>query len=218
MVHAHAALPRFAIDGKRIAATSAVIALHVGILMLLMMPAQVAQSVAIDDTDDIVWIDQKVEVKQPPPPPIEKPRPEHATAQARPPVAQQQEQPEFPPSNDPGPLDFQQQVELPPAVIDTGKVGSLGPAFVQLATDRAPIPPFPPMAKSRRWTGSVQLRIHVDATGKPIEVEVENGSGHAMLDIAAQQFVQSHWHFVPATADGVPTEAWALVSIDYVLN
>jgi hypothetical protein len=51
MAHAHAALPRLPLDAKRIAATSAVIALHVGVLMMLMMPAQVTHTTDVPDED-----------------------------------------------------------------------------------------------------------------------------------------------------------------------
>ena len=217
MAHAHAIPLSQPLDAKRIVATAGVIALHVGVLMMLMMPARVAQTVEMVPPwtpPDI----QKVEIPLTPPPPkpdtrttVEQPTP---VSTPRPDVV-----------DDPPPIVFTDEasaVDLPPIVTPPPEVigdggGSASP-FVQLEVVRAPPPKYPSRAITQQWTGVVKLRIHVDATGKPMEVTVEESSGHAILDQAAVQVVKSRWLFVPATRDGAPIDAWALVPIEFVLN
>jgi protein TonB len=117
----------------------------------------------------------------------------------------------------PSPMDVIAPPDVPEVVnsFDTGPVTSV---FVQLVPDVSPAPPYPRLASTRRIEGKVILRIHVDATGRPIEVSVETSSGSSILDEAARKFVQARWHFVPAQQDGRATEAWALLPIDYVLQ
>ena len=216
MEHVHAALPRLQLDAKRIAATSGVIALHVGVLMMLMMPPHLATPQL---EEDIVVYPDFQEHRTPPPPPPPPPRdpirqqptnvqPQQVAVQD--PIVEAVDQ-------TPGPMDIVAPPELPPIEnsFDTGPATSV---FVQLVPDISPAPPYPRMAMQRRLEGKVVLRIHVDASGKPIEVSVENSSGSKLLDEAAMKFVKARWHFVPAQQDGRATEAWALLPIDYVLR
>ena len=82
----------------------------------------------------------------------------------------------------------------------------------------APPPPYPPLARRRGWQGEVMLRVHVGIDGKPIAVEVERGSGHALLDRQARTHVLATWRFAPATLDGRVVEAWGLVPIRFALH
>jgi protein TonB len=217
MEHVHAALPRLQIDAKRIAATSGVIALHVGVLMMLMMPPPMAAPQA-DETVVVLpdWQPRRLPPPPPPPPkPVDKPKPQPVDAQpVQKPVVE-----EFVESVDqtPGPMDVIAPPDVPeiPTTFDTGPATSV---FVQLVPDVSPAPPYPRPAMERRVEGKVVLRIHVDASGRPIEVSVENSSGSKLLDEAAMKFVKARWHFVPAQQDGRATEAWALLPIDYVLQ
>ncbi|MEO8160431.1 MAG: TonB family protein [Arenimonas sp.] len=103
-------------------------------------------------------------------------------------------------------------------VSNTFEAQEVVPPFAQLATITAPSPPYPKMAETRHISGTVTLRIHVDAGGLPIEVLVENSSGSAILDQAALKVVKARWRFVPATSGGVPVAAWAMVPIEFVLD
>ena len=211
---AHAALPRFELDGKRIAATSGVIALHVGVLMMLMMPAQAPTPVNEEQVTLVDWLEAPPKPPLPPPLPP-KPRPDPKPVQQTPaPV----------PVVDPPPV----SIDVAPSAVDIAAVDpppaatSFDPQpasiFQQLATVSAPPPPYPRNALARRMEGTVVLRIHVGAGGEPLEVSVEDSSGSALLDQAALKFVKARWRFVPAQRDGLPTDAWALVPIEFVLN
>ena len=66
--------------------------------------------------------------------------------------------------------------------------------------------------------GTVLLRVLVDETGRPVQVEIERGSGHALLDRSAREQVLAHWRFVPAMANGHAVRAWAQVPVSFVLH
>jgi protein TonB len=90
--------------------------------------------------------------------------------------------------------------------------------FEQLKIAFGPPPTYPKPAILRGVEGTVVLRIHVDANGKPMEVSIENSSGSRILDEAALKFVKAHWTFVPAQSAGQPIDSWGLVPIQYVLQ
>lgn len=216
MVHAHAALPRLPLDAKRIAATSVVIALHVGVLMLLMMPAQVARTAFVEEAPPVPP-DIRVEIPLRDPPPIAQRQPPRDP----PPTLVHERVPILDPpvesvDQTPSAVDFQ-AVDVAP-VENTFDPGPPAATFMQLATRFAPPPVYPRRAIAQRLTGVVKLRIHVDAAGVPIEVTVDESSGYALLDEAAVRIVRSRWRFVPATQDGQAIDAWARVPIEFVLE
>jgi TonB family protein len=65
--------------------------------------------------------------------------------------------------------------------------------------------------------GRVGLKILVLADGSVGGVEVAQSSGRSSLDAAAVREV-SRWKFAPATRDGQPIDAWALVPLLFVLR
>lgn len=210
-------LPGPAIDPKRIAANSAVICLHMAVLMALMLPPRFDAPASTPDNDMVVVPIEKRITPPPRPKPLEPTRP--LLVPFKPSEAPRTITPEeiTPVADDPGPMDvFQPEVTIEPAT-DFGQPGT-GRVFARLSTDRAPAPPFPPQALKRRLTGTVTLRILVDETGQPLEVSVENSSGHRLLDEAARKFVKARWHFVPARQGGVAVQALALVPIDFVIE
>jgi TonB family protein len=65
--------------------------------------------------------------------------------------------------------------------------------------------------------GRVRLKILVRADGSVGSVEVAQSSGRTSLDAIAVHEV-SRWKFAPATRDGRPIDAWALVPLLFVLR
>jgi protein TonB len=99
-------------------------------------------------------------------------------------------------------------------------IGTAEPATVveaSLAYRLAPLQ-FPIQALRQRMHGTVLLRVLVDETGTPLQVTVEHGSGHALLDRSAVQQVLSGWRFQPAIVDGHAVRAWARVPVNFHLD
>lgn len=207
------ALPRPPdLDAKRIAATSLALAVHAAVLMLLMLPAQMAPPRPVVETPmQVMETFKPLEVI--PPPLIARPiareqrRPDPAPVPTQVPVENL-----TPTPNDP----YVEAVSVEPPA-DIGFTVDPTPAFAQIRADRFPAPPYPSQALHRRLTGVVTLRVLVDASGRPVEVTVETSSGASVLDEAALRFVLKRWHFVPATQGGQAVAAYALVPISFEL-
>jgi len=213
MVATHPAFPTLALDGKRIAANAVVIALHAAALMLLLAPISSPEPVARED--DVIPI---TIIERLPPPPL--PPPPQTDVRVRPvatpltPVRQI----EVPPVPSEMTYDDGTEIAIPdigPVVDTTFDTGA--PTVQALVADRAPAPPYPPMAERRRQAGTVVLLVLVDAGGNPVQVDVEQSSGFKLLDDAAQKFVLARWHFQPAQKDGVAISAYARVPVNFVL-
>lgn len=82
---------------------------------------------------------------------------------------------------------------------------------------QAPPPRYPREALRQGLQGTVWLRVLVDEAGRPVEVSVEQGSGHRVLDEAARRQVLAQWLFQPALRDGRAVPAWGRVPIDFRL-
>lgn len=65
-------------------------------------------------------------------------------------------------------------------------------------------PRYPRAARRRGWEGTVVALIHVDSTGGVTEVEIEESSGHAILDDAVRSAIDA-WRYRPAQRDGRAT-------------
>ena len=78
-------------------------------------------------------------------------------------------------------------------------------------------PEYPPAAFRAGEEGTVLLRVDVDATGKPTNVDVVRRSGSRDLDRAAQQAVLK-WKFSPAMRDGKAIASSAEVPVDFKLT
>jgi protein TonB len=88
----------------------------------------------------------------------------------------------------------------------------------QIAYDDAPPPPYPPIARRKNWQGEVLLRVQVDERGRVLAVEVDQSSGHRLLDRAASEHVLKKWRFQPALVGGRAVVAWALVPVNFRLE
>ena len=133
-----------------------------------------------------------IEFAAPPPPPepvIEPPPPQPPKAET-PPAPQ-------PPKPAPAP------VETPP---------SANAAYL-----KNPAPEYPSLAQRRGWEGTVLLRVHVQANGKPSEIQVQKSSGREALDEAAIRAVK-RWSFVPAKRGDQTIAGWVTVPLDFRLN
>ncbi|AYC32809.1 energy transducer TonB [Pseudomonas cavernae] len=138
-------------------------------------------------------------VKPPPPKPIPKPKPVPPPKPAPKPV----EQPPVPKPVAPTP---------PPAA-----PAPVTPPSASAGYLRNPAPEYPSLAQRRGWEGTVLLRVHVLANGRPSEIQVQISSGREQLDKAAVQAVK-RWTFVPAKRGEVAQDGWVSVPIDFKLH
>jgi len=75
-------------------------------------------------------------------------------------------------------------------------------------------PEYPSSALRKHQSGTVILRVTVDANGKPDDIKVERGSGTWSLDRAAKKAV-SKWSFSPKIENGVAVSSELLIPVDF---
>lgn len=209
-------------DPTRIAALSAAIALNLAVILVAtrpLTPALLATVSTLTPVQQIRLIDPPA--VPPPPPPVEmKPLPKPQTIpqphlRPLPPAA--------PPLVVPG---TEGNVAAPPlttptltppaSLLGTG-ADTAPPIEASLAYRSAPLQ-FPVLALRQHMQGTVLLRVLVDETGKPVDVQIEHGSGYALLDRSAREQVLAGWRFQPAIVNGQAVRAWARVPVSFTLQ
>lgn len=80
-----------------------------------------------------------------------------------------------------------------------------------------PLPEYPLQARRRHWEGAVWLRVNVSPHGTVTALEVEESSGHRVLDRAAQQSVR-RWKFRPARRNGLPVACEVRIPVNFRLE
>jgi protein TonB len=80
-----------------------------------------------------------------------------------------------------------------------------------------PAPDYPAAAARVGWEGVVMLRVKVLASGAVAAVEVQQSSGHRILDDAAARTVKA-WTFSPSKRGSTPIDGWATVPIEFKLD
>ena len=200
-------------EAARVVALSAAIALNLAALLILTRPLA-PQALAL--VHELAAVPQVVFIKPPPkvppPPAIDlKPLPHPPAApvhvQPRPSVVQP---PAAPSVEGTQPMPTVAPPSAAPAETTT-------PVEATLAYRSAPLQ-FPVQALRQHLQGTVLLRVLVDESGAPVQVEVEHGSGYAVLDRSAREQVLAHWRFQPAMVDGHAVRAWARVPVSFVLH
>lgn len=80
-----------------------------------------------------------------------------------------------------------------------------------------PPPAYPSMSKRLREEGKVILRVHVEVSGRPGQIEIKTSSGSPRLDQAALEAV-TRWKFIAARRGDEVVAAWVLVPIIFNLK
>jgi protein TonB len=201
-------------EATRVAALSAAIALNLAALLVLtrpLAPQALALMHRLTAVPEVVFIEPPPKV--PPPPAIELkplPHPPPAPVHSRP-------HPDVAPPVAAPVTDDTRPMPAPPSAMPNDSAVTAAPVEATLAYRSAPLQ-FPVQALRRHLQGTVLLRVLVDETGKPLQVEVEHGSGYALLDRSAREQVLAHWRFQPAMANGHAVRAWARVPVSFVLR
>jgi len=80
-----------------------------------------------------------------------------------------------------------------------------------------PPPVYPRLSQRLKEQGEVLLKVRVGLDGQPLEVNLQQSSGHVRLDQAAQRAV-TQWRFVPAQTNGKMVTAWVVVPFEFALG
>jgi len=200
-------------EAARVAALSAAIALNLAALLILtrpLAPQALALMHKLVAVPQVVFLDPPPKV--PPPPAIElKPLPHPPAA----PVHVQPRPDAVPPVVTPSVEGTQPMPTVAPP--SATPAGTAMPVEATLAYRSAPLQ-FPAQALRQHLQGTVLLRVLVDENGAPVQVEIEHGSGYALLDRSAREQVLAHWRFQPAMVNGHAVRAWARVPVSFVLH
>ena len=151
---------------------------------------------------------EELAVKPPPPEPPPKPKPQPPKPKPKP-VPKPVEPPPTPPKAETPPT--------PPAPTPPPAAPVETPPSANAAYLKNPAPEYPSLAQRRGWEGTVLLRVHVQANGKPSEIQVQKSSGRDALDEAAVRAVK-RWSFVPAKRGDETIAGWVTVPLDFRLN
>ncbi|OGT20603.1 MAG: hypothetical protein A2V90_05080 [Gammaproteobacteria bacterium RBG_16_57_12] len=207
----------------------AIIALHGAALLLLSrLPHELALRpallVAFIQAESPVFSTPAPSYPLPQPPHIATPQPQVPAASAPPVLTSRAETAATAPAVEPEPLEQEEAAvtnEAVPTLVPVARppiqpAPVVPPRFDADYLDN-PAPAYPPLSRRLREQGTVLLRVHVEPSGIPGQVELKQSSGHARLDQAALDTVQL-WRFVPARQGGAAVAGWVIVPISFMLR
>ena len=216
----------------------AVIALHAGVLLLLLTVKSVAPEL-LEKPLMVQFIEPPKPVEVVPEPPAAKPLPMAAPRPAarpkeapKPKLAPKPAEPrlETTTSTEPAPASAPLVAAAEPAPAPAAKTGDAGALAGRGDSDggvvgarfdadylKNPAPPYPPQSRRLGEEGKVILRVFVSADGNAQQVELKTSSGSSRLDDSALRTVR-HWKFIPARRGGAAVESWVLVPILFKLE
>jgi protein TonB len=93
----------------------------------------------------------------------------------------------------------------------TGVTANASPLY------RPPEPRYPDGARQRNETGTVRVRVLLDAAGRVTQVELVSSSGSAELDRLAQSYF-AQWRWQPAMHNGQPVAGNVVTGITFRLS
>lgn len=187
---------------------AAVIGIHVAIVYLLAVSMGVVEAPKFAEPIQVAFIPEQT--TQPEPEiPVVKPQIEEIAAPSEvPPPNIQFDDIVVPPAETPMPA----STSAPLATAAT-----VGQTSQALKTNTRIEPAYPPASRRAGEEGTVRLRVLVDESGRPKDVQVAQTSGFSRLDDAATQAVR-RWRFQPATDAGRPITVWTQVAITFRLT
>lgn len=201
----------------RILGYSSAIAINALAAGLLLMPLQ-APLPAPAPEPQAIWILPATPTPPVPPPPVDLPRPTTPAPRVAPVAVSSTPPLVAPVVVDHGTLPASLPMDPAPlaSIEPAAAVTSRAPMTLEYAV--APPPPYPRDSARNGDEGQVMLQVLVDVDGRPLEVEIAEGSGHRELDQAARRHVLAHWRFRPAMRDGRAIQAIGLVPIEFSLR
>jgi len=118
------------------------------------------------------------------------------------------------------PQELSFETEAPPPDVITAAISqntppAAAPPMVEsVEYVRAPAPVYPAESRRRRERGTCLLRVMVDASGYPAQIQVERSSGYTRLDDAAREAVEKAL-FHPYEVNGIAQPAQVLIPIEF---
>ena len=204
-------------DFRRIAAYAGAIALNLALLMLVSLPMQGGPPLVIPEDGPVIQtFDIPKEKPVPPVVPIRR----HLPTPQNVPVEHVRTQAATPPVDAAVVVENGSEAYVPPDTtpIETTPTATGPITGMSLEYASAPAPTYPRDALRAGITGTVLLEVLVDVDGSPLKVTIHRSSGNRELDRAAQQQVQKHWRFRPASRNGAAVQAIGIIPIDFKLN
>ena len=204
-------------DFRRIAAYAGAIALNTALLLLVSLPMQGGPPVVVKKDGPVITA-YDIPKEKPKPPVV--PVTPHVPVRPDTPTVPVRTQATTPPVEAPVLVENGSEAYVPPLTPPADTTSTIaGPVTgMSLEYASAPAPNYPRDALRAGITGTVLLEVLVDVDGSPLTVTIHRSSGSRELDRAAQQQVQKHWRFRPASRNGTPVQAIGIVPIDFKLN
>ncbi len=78
-------------------------------------------------------------------------------------------------------------------------------------------PLYPRIARESGWEGTVVLRVFIETSGNPGNIQIHKSSGYRLLDHAAQTAIKT-WTFQPAKDGNIPVAKWVDIPIKFDLD
>ena len=215
-VHSHARAWHVHPDARRIAAYAGAIALNLALLLLVSLPMQGGPALTPTRPPEVITRIVDLDKPKPPVVPITPRVPVHPNT----PTVPIHTQAPTPPVDAPVLVDNGSEAYVPPVTppVDTTPVATGPVTGMSLEYASAPAPSYPREALRAGITGTVLLEVLVGVDGSPLKVTIHQSSGNRELDRAAQQQVQKHWRFRPASRNGTAVQAIGIVPIDFKLD
>ena len=105
----------------------------------------------------------------------------------------------------------------PPAPAGKSQEPRLPPVLAKPRYQDNPKPVYPPLAKRKRWQGTVMLQVVVEPDGTASSCKLEKSSGYDILDKSALRAVKK-WRFIPEKEAGIGRRSTILVPVQFVLH
>ena len=87
----------------------------------------------------------------------------------------------------------------------------------EIQVDKMPPPSYPKSAVEQREVGVVNLRVEVDAQGRPTDVQVLSATNPGVFDAVSIAAARS-WTYRPAVKNGKPVAGAVRVPITYAMD
>jgi periplasmic protein TonB len=100
------------------------------------------------------------------------------------------------------------------AISPTTPQASAPPMVESVEYVRPPTPVYPAESRRKRERGTCVLRVMVDSSGRPAQIQVERSSGFERLDSAAREAVEKAL-FHPYEVNGIAQPAQVLIPIEF---